>query len=430
MSSPYQSSVLRFVVGQYREGLDRHRRAVCHARTSVTLGMEIAASLAFVPAYAMARAAKTVQRKLSESARNRSPGTAGETARLLDFSDFDELLAIATPQPNSAMDTVTEALASEGDFLSHEKPLLQTLCAVGSCLLPRQINALRAISTAEQLHEHDSQNADDLRRASRLSAWDRVFQWGQRTISRMTALPTLSRQSSHPIVKQQHALELAQRITGVASDLETRSLVLVLNHERIWKGLSARQQKKLQAQISAFMENRGVKPVKPSWLSYIRQKMMSAGTSVLPVSQAAVRWFSSWRQRIPYQQPVLASPVKCSVELSAQVEASSSQIVSSPNASMASHLAETALLDSAETGVCSSPQKRLRDFNPMLLAASATLQSFFLEVEPGNSADYIEANVLTVEYIEHPLEKVLKWLDRLLLWLEARWRALQNLIWP
>ncbi|MEL7523967.1 MAG: hypothetical protein AAGJ80_20500, partial [Cyanobacteria bacterium J06553_1] len=105
-------------------------------------------------------------------------------------------------------------------------------------------------------------------------------------------------------------------------------------------------------------------------------------------------------------------------------------IVASPKAAMASHLEETDRTDSAETGVFSSPQKRLRDFNPMLLAASATLQSFFSEVEPGSSTDYIEADVITVEYIEHPLEKVLKWLDRLLLWLESRWRALQNLIWP
>ncbi|MEO0709013.1 MAG: hypothetical protein AAF050_25600 [Cyanobacteria bacterium J06649_5] len=430
MSSPYQSSVLRFVVGQYRDGLDRHRRAVRHARTSVSLGVEVGASLALVPAYAVARAAKTVQRKLKETVINRSLGTASETSRLLDFSDFDESLAIATPQSKSGVATVTEALTADGDFLSHDKPLLQILCAVGSCLLPHQINALITISTAEQLHEQDAQNADDLRRASRLSVLDRVFQWGKRTIARTTTLPTLSRQSRRPIVKKQHDLELAHRITGVASDLETRSLVLVLNHERIWKGLSARQQKKLQVQISAFIENIGVKPVKPSLFSYIRQKMMSTGTSVLPVSQAAVRWFSSWRQRIPYQQPVVASPMKCSAELSAQLEASSFQIVASPKAAMASHLEEADRPDSADTGVFSSPQKRLRDFNPMLLSASATLQSFFSEVEPGSSTDYIEADVITVEYIEHPLEKVLKWLDRLLLWLESWWRALQNLIWP
>ncbi|MEL7522897.1 MAG: hypothetical protein AAGJ80_15005, partial [Cyanobacteria bacterium J06553_1] len=259
MSSPYQSSVLRFVVGQYRDGLDRHRRAVRHARTSVTLGVEVGASLALVPAYAVARAAKTVQRKLKETVINRSLGAMGETARLLDFSDFDESLAIATPQPDSAIDTVTEALAAKGDFLSHEKPLLQTLCAVGSCLLPHQINALITISTAEQLHEQDAQSADGLQRASRLPTLDRVFQWGKRTLSQAAALPILRRQNHRPIVKKQHDLEVAQRITGVASDLETRSLVLVLNHERIWKGLSARQQKKLQVQISAFIGDMGVR---------------------------------------------------------------------------------------------------------------------------------------------------------------------------
>ncbi|MEO0855177.1 MAG: hypothetical protein AAFY15_16975 [Cyanobacteria bacterium J06648_11] len=38
----------------------------------------------------------------------------------------------------------------------------------------------------------------------------------------------------------------------------------------------------------------------------------------------------------------------------------------------------------------------------------------------------MDASVVTASYVEHPLEKVLKWLDRFLLWLENGWRRLMD----
>ena len=37
-----------------------------------------------------------------------------------------------------------------------------------------------------------------------------------------------------------------------------------------------------------------------------------------------------------------------------------------------------------------------------------------------------EAAVVAVDYIEHPLETVLKWIDRLLLWVERQWQGLRT----
>lgn len=43
-----------------------------------------------------------------------------------------------------------------------------------------------------------------------------------------------------------------------------------------------------------------------------------------------------------------------------------------------------------------------------------------------NSQDYVEASVVMTSYVEHPLEKVLNWVDRCLVWLEDWWWRLSN----
>ncbi len=71
MSSPYQSNILRFLVGQYRAGVDRHRRAVMITRSTVALGVEVGSVLAMTPVYAAVRMSQSVGRKLRQSVMNR-----------------------------------------------------------------------------------------------------------------------------------------------------------------------------------------------------------------------------------------------------------------------------------------------------------------------------------------------------------------------
>ncbi|MGB3670885.1 MAG: hypothetical protein WA984_12280, partial [Phormidesmis sp.] len=42
-------------------------------------------------------------------------------------------------------------------------------------------------------------------------------------------------------------------------------------------------------------------------------------------------------------------------------------------------------------------------------------------IEPDASQD-LEANVIFLGYVEHPLEKLLKWIDKILLWVERQWQ--------
>ncbi len=40
----------------------------------------------------------------------------------------------------------------------------------------------------------------------------------------------------------------------------------------------------------------------------------------------------------------------------------------------------------------------------------------------------LDAKVVAFEYVEHPLETVLKWIDRLLTWVEGQWQILME-VW-
>ncbi len=71
MSGPYQSNILRFLVGQYRAGVDRHRRAVMTTQSTVALGVEVGSVLAMTPVYAAVRMSQSAKRKLRQSMTNR-----------------------------------------------------------------------------------------------------------------------------------------------------------------------------------------------------------------------------------------------------------------------------------------------------------------------------------------------------------------------
>ncbi|MEL6900963.1 MAG: hypothetical protein AAFP07_08440 [Cyanobacteria bacterium J06606_4] len=35
-----------------------------------------------------------------------------------------------------------------------------------------------------------------------------------------------------------------------------------------------------------------------------------------------------------------------------------------------------------------------------------------------------DVDVITISYVEHPLERLLKWIDRIFVWLEKQWHLL------
>ena len=361
-SSPYQSNLLRFAISQYRRGRDRHRRAVRQARGTATLGVSLGVALTVFPVYALVKASRLVGQRLKQSVNNmrlsgRLFGLKADTTGLIDFSDFDAL-------PTALEPSVNAELASSSETSS---VMAQTLMAVGSCLSPAQVKLLR---------EMRGQSGD-----------------------RFTDLLTAEAGDC-----------IAGRITAIASDLETRSLVLVLGHTLVWHGLSAAQQQQLWAQIARLISG-----------GYPERSFFRAGSSAAftPSSTAKV---------LPGQSRGLMRPIlsfwvevlKTVAQRQKRTQRFSSRLPklsggfgrlsdSSPKPRLAPG---PALIEAASNLYCALPAHR-----PITSAVKPSGSA--------NTADW-EADVLATSYIEHPLEKLLKWVDQSLLWLETHWQRLKS----
>ena len=373
-SSPYQSNLLRFAISQYRRGRDRHRRAVRQARGTATLGVSLGVALTVLPVYALVKASRLVGQRLKQSVNNMRLsgrlsghlsgrlsghlfGSKADTTGLIDFSDFDAL-----PTALESWPTAEPASSSEISSV-----MAQTLMAVGACLSPAQVKLLRA------MRGHS----------------------GDRSIDLLTA---------------EAGACMAGRITAIASDLETRSLVLVLGHTLVWRGLSVAQQQQLWAQIARFISG-----------GYPERSFFQAGSSAAftPSSTAKV---------LPGQSRGLVRPI-----LSFWVEVLKTVVQRQKRTQRFSSRIPTLSSGSVRLSD-SSPKPRLAP-GPALIEAAANLQCSLPAHRPitsavkplgsANTADW-EADVLATSYIEHPLEKLLKWVDQILLWLETRWQMLKS----
>lgn len=332
--NPYQSNLLRFVVGQYRRGVDRHRSAFGQAHTKVKLSAELGTALVVLPIYVAARAAMLAGRRLRQSVSQQQFDTlTPQVRKLLNFSGFDvsglgssgfEAVDSSSThlQPDSASHDAIQGLA---------QPLFQTLVAVGACLSSAQIRALSAPGSLIPDGSGQSQ--------SRLMHWVGRWQAAARQLLSFDR-EILSVGSKVELGLGRGDLSSPAQITGVASDLKTRSLLLVLNYSAVWNGLSADQQLRLQHQITAFL---------------------SRGSIRLPFK--AKDSIAVYKLAEPVSTPLFLTKLLCSEK---------------------------------------SDRQRVRDV--------------------------IEADVVSITYVEHPLEKTLKWVDRILLWIEKQWQRIRAVL--
>ncbi len=366
-SSPYQSNLLRFAISQYRRGRDRHRRAVRQTQETATLGMRLGVALTVFPVFALVQASRLAGRRLRQSVNSmrlsghlsgRLFGADAEATELIDFSDFSEQLPTAVESARSA----ESAQGAEPSLL-----MAQTLRAISVCLSPAQVKLLRAMR--------------------------------RRKGDRSTNLSPAKAGAC-----------MTGRITAIACDLETRSLVLVLGHTLVWRGLSAEQQQQLWAQISRFINGGYPKP------GFFQPGSSPKFTPVQADKALPGQANGLMRPMLSFWIEVLKSVVqlkKRPKRLSSHIPQLSSGFGRLSDSSPKPRLATgSALIEAASNLQCALPAHR---------PATSV-------VKPSGSvstADW-EADVLAASYIEHPLEKLLKWVDQLLLWIENRWQALKN----
>ena len=320
-SGPYQSNVFRFVISQYRQGLDRHRQAIRGARSTAALGVAL-------PVYAVVSICQLTVSKLRQFKRTgRLFGTPAETAKLFDFSGFESL----SDAPLDIEASVKTQAVYPATCAAAEQWLAQMFRMVGTCLDLRQVKILRAEQTT----------------AGGLSD-------GQ--------------------------------ITGIASDLETRSLVLVQRHTIIWNGLNAAQ----QARIQTHME-RGIlaRPSRSFWVEVLKVMMW-----------LQQRYRPAHKRALPSG---LGLP-EASLYLGA-VPSRTAKVV---------RLSQRASVKAIKAGG-----------DPLPVSSARSSIRAIAKNEDVGDLPYLETDAITTGYVEHPLEKLLKWIDQLLVWAEKQYRSLR-----
>jgi hypothetical protein len=313
MSGPYQSNILRFLVGQYHSGVERHRQAVRKTRAAAIFGVEVAAEvgmvLAMTPVYAAVRVSQSAGRKL------RQPVTK------------------------------------------------QRLSATFSKVAGR----LRAASGGEQLAAR-----------SQLLISNHAKQTGD---VEQKATAGLARTISNSIVR------VISRSAVRVSDIVriTMGRLVTADENEVAIAPSCIQTTDLQSDNTLSNQKKGslVRPTLSFWVA---------------VLEAVANLKSRWKAKRLKSAFAALPPHARSNEL--------------PISQQSRRLKADAV--TATLLICSDSVGSLRPALEAQLSAAAT--------------DSLEAKVTAFEYVEHPLETALRWIDRILSWLETQWKLLAE-VW-
>lgn len=443
-SGPYQSKLLRLAIAQYRQGVDRHHRAVRQARSTAALGVELGTVLALTPVSAAMKvvqnAGAKVRRAVSEGGwfALATDGMKTDATKLLDFSDFKE----AATEPKDVV-----GLASLTGTALAESSMVQTLREVGLCLSSRQVKALL------QSDEARVHNPSERFTLASIPLVGRLVSFGHRSVAgflRRTDVKDREPENAGGEIAATQPFGVGVlKVTGVASDLETRSLHLVLGHTVIWDGLTVRQQAQLQQKILRLLEGN---TEQHDFLSATICALQASSVAALIGKQSALTrpvhdfWVEvlravTWLKQRYGRRPI--SRLTGNQEAIEGVNSTANRVVLVTSHWIA--FAEKAMLPSVsiETGLSGTGTGLLPVLEgEQMVVASRDKRSIFKQttreqrsvvlVPEGmataqsqrNQADYWETDIIAVDYIEHPLETVLKWVDRILLWVEAQWQTL------
>ena len=486
MSGPYRSNLLRFVIGQYRDGIERHRRAVRKTKTSVTLAAEVGVGVALFPVYALVHASQVAAQKLGEATETgRLSRTSQKKRRLLNFSGFESALV-------PSEEICTERVIAE-------RAMSQTLVALVEQLSRPQINVLAELGSGNQVDsalpadEYAYPDAHDSTIKSVGQSGNPFSSLVKRTVGRLipvlaekgrSLVPRSSRSQAAelrvPWKRAKSLVNLAGRVTGVASDLETRSLVLVRDYAVIWNGLSASQQIQLQQQIVRFLSGKrdylitlgklgrvgiegievaGYRPLEPRSLDDTPRSALVNGLWVSIVRSLEIRINRLLRIGLNSE---LAQQLSSSLGNSAlddldEIEASEQKTtangteisplvlqkevfygfatVRSPEANKSSVSSEDGV--DVHVNRAATPESILGPAQALVemtaknktvtdVASKETLVNAIASNSGGGAEVAIEADSFTIGYVEHPLEKLLKWVDKALLWLESQWKKIRR----
>ena len=414
VSSSYQSSLLRFAVNQYRRGVERHRKALCRANSTVRLSAELGTAVIVLPIYMAARASVAAGRRLSNAFTGRSlPAASAQARKLLDFSGFG---SVADEDAHSSLPNKTAVQTMPASA----RPIFRMLVAVGRCLSTSQLATLSNLSElAEDRVLSSTEVMSDEGRPSK--SW--LVRWVAK--SRVAARQLLNLEEVALTVSGGLVTAGHRQITGLASDIETRSLRLVLNYRTVWNGLSFAQQQRLSYEIARVMGGDALAST-----GAIGYKDIGYW---IAMGKAQIRRLGAFRRNSQKLLPASEQPIELKWPQSRNVPAIAqlfnledrSLDVCSDRFDGASSLALSPAAGIASTSVATSKAIAINDNTH--INTSSNINSVIDNGRSDNrDSEEIEAAVISSIYVEHPLEKVLKWVDRVLLWIENQWQVLKR----
>lgn len=426
--------------------MNRHRLAVRKTRLSVALGRELGVVVAVTPVYALFRTAQDIGKRAGKVLKQAvdklqlSPVQleAVELTKLVDLSNFARLPvgrgdaeknqnAEGGVNPNLVSDNLIDRVNNHSVLVRSEAMMVEVLVTVGEKLLIRQRRQL----------------------LGQLSWWQ--F-FGAKTSGFIKRLIVRSHQLDNvasdqlPSVQEIAGKDLlsakSQKITGIASDISTKSLVLVLGNITVWNGLSAEQQKCIQDKIDTFLGVCDASPQVSSCDSRSRLVSNTVADTRLGIPQAKTAQIVSKTSQaaLSIAKDGLVQPVRSF--WIAVLQVMSEWFCCGKNVACPRHLTPECLklptlsflvgrsVDSLPSDSLSSLQYILpiscRYVSP-LPQHVYSVQTATLSTTTGDTSSYLDATVISVDYVEHPLEKFLKWVDRCLVQIETWWQRFVGL---
>ncbi|NEP17890.1 MAG: hypothetical protein F6J97_13460 [Leptolyngbya sp. SIO4C1] len=401
-SRPYESKVLTFILRQFQQGLERHRRAVRQAKHTATWSFKLALS----PVYAVLRATRLAGRQFGSARKawqlNQSKAGTAAAER--------PALSRRPAAPPAVTFPIESVIASVQSWLSLE---------------PRAAGRL-----AESSDGASSQSA----------------------MAMVTASPG--------------------SIQAVASDLERRTLILIGAENAPLDLLTAEQQLRLQQQIFALVEaywqyrtqtlGLGARIITSlplpagwkqallqgtqtmtlqQWHEQVSQILSQQQDSALIKTQGRKARYQQMKSRLSARLSA-AAPSQLSADLDAEIDylpVLSIPLASASPFSIGALIAQRRWLGwlvqdrhmpsqpAAPPPVQTASLQRVSVAEAALPRANPSLASELSKAAHQRGKRNLDAEVTQVTYIEHPLEKGLRWIDRLLSWLETLWQRLR--IW-
>ncbi|MEL6232657.1 MAG: hypothetical protein AAFR24_22355 [Cyanobacteria bacterium J06627_3] len=364
-SRPYQSKLLQFVLQQWQQGIERQDRAWRQLQSAGVWGAQVA----IFPIYAVMRAVRRASLVLGSGSARQNQPAAPITAAKGNVTDINHSL--------------TAILSHTQQLLSSEQATQLTITPKRS--LVRKVQSLLSTVVRQIWQQptanlpsarHSAAMTKSRRRAVGLTAAHHTPQSEGLTTVRSAGI--YHRVTSGPM----------QNGTTLASSLNTHQLVLVSSGNEIFDIFTAEQQADLNHYIScvmnAYWQSRSITSHSPKQLSV--KTILAIGTVF--IAALPMEFKKAWSQITPTIQEPSLPPLTA------------------------------------------DPQPRSRIFYPQSSASSTVKARVRRLPNPvanprrltSKAPDVFEANVNDIKYLEHPLEGILRWIDRVLTWCENRWQ--------